>query len=132
MAACPKCGTESEGQFCTNCGASMSAPAQNYQNPTPNYQNNPPYQNPAPTPFYNNVSVIQPNTATSPGGWIGWMLLMSFLPIIAQIIMICCSNDESVRNFAKAQFYIMLICLAVCLLAFIALIAIGVIGASSM
>lgn len=121
----------------------MNAQTQNVpnpaQNPSPNFQNNPPryqnpapnYQNPTPPPFYNNVSVVQPNTATSPGGWIGWMILMSVLPIIAQIIMLCCSNDESVKNFAKAQFYLILVCLLLVVLAFVFIFVLAAIGASS-
>lgn len=168
MAVCPKCGSESDGQFCINCGASMNAsaqsfsnqtqtvivpeenvpnqtqtviaPAQNYQNPSPNYQNVPPryqnpvpnYQNQTPPPVYNNVSVVQPRNVTSPGGWIGWMILMTLLPFISIIIMLCCSSDESVKNFAKAQLYIILFSILLVVLGFLAVLIIGAIGASSM
>lgn len=162
MAVCTKCGTESEGQFCTNCGASMTAPdqnttpaqepaamqslsappqnpapmqnisgpPQNYQNPAPNYQNPAPnYQNPAPNyqappPYYSSAPVVMPRHITSPGGWIGWMILMSILPLIAQLIMLS-SSDESVKNFAKAQLYLMLLCVALFIVAIVVFIALG-------
>lgn len=42
-------------------------------------------------------------TGTSVGGWIGWLLLCSFIPLIGQIIVMCCAKDDSTKNWAKAQ-----------------------------
>lgn len=40
---------------------------------------------------------------TTVGGWIGWMLLCSILPIIGQIIMLCCAKNKTIKNYAKAN-----------------------------
>ena len=68
-----------------------------YNQPT---QYNPQYYYPN-----NNYGTQQANTptGTSVGGWIGWLVLCSFLPIIGQIIMICSAKDDSTKNYAKAQ-----------------------------
>lgn len=116
MAMCKNCGTDFEGKFCPSCGTPsseiMSDLPEIKADTNNNSQNNGGY-NPPPVynapPVYNNVSVIQPDNTTGVGGWIGWLLLCSLLPIIGQIIMIGCSQDRSAKNFAKAQLIFTLI-----------------------
>lgn len=124
MAICTNCGAPVEGQFCTNCGAAAPKAA----GPAPIPQQN--FQNPA--PVYNNITVSSSDNATSVGGWIGWMFLLYFLPIIGHIIMLSCSKDPSAKNFAKAQLVLTGIILALLLLFFILIFILGAAGASSM
>ena len=46
---------------------------------------------------------------TSVGGWIGWMLLIGFLPLIGLIIMALAATDPSAKNFAKANLLVIAI-----------------------
>lgn len=121
MAICTNCGAPVEGQFCTNCGAAAPKAA----GPAPIPQQN--FQNPA--PVYNNITVSGSDNATSVGGWIGWMFLLSFFPLIGQIIMLACSKDPSAKNFAKAQLILTGIILGLFLLFFILIFVLA--GASS-
>lgn len=131
MAKCFNCGAEYEGNFCPDCGtenpkaADMPAvsptPQQNYSAPPP------PPRAYTPPPVYNNVAVVNNSNVTSVGGWIGWMFLISLLPFIGIIIMLCCSHDESAKNFAKAQLFFMLLAIGIVVL--ISILA-GILGAS--
>lgn len=121
MAICTNCGAPVEGQFCTNCGAAAPKTA----GPAPIPQQN--FQNPA--PVYNNITVSGSDNATTVGGWIGWMFLLSFFPLIGQIIMLACSKDPSAKNFAKAQLILTGIILGLFLLFFILIFVLA--GASS-
>lgn len=95
MPKCFNCGAEFTGNFCPDCGL----PADNsLHEPAPN----PGPQPYAPPPVYNNITVANNNT-TSTGGWFGWQLLEALLPIIGIILMLCVSNDDSVKNYAKAR-----------------------------
>lgn len=124
MAICTNCGAPVEGKFCTNCGAAAPNAAGPASIPQQNFQN--------PAPVYNNITVSGNDNATGVGGWIGWMFLISFLPIIGHIIMLACSKDPSAKNFAKAQLVLYGIVLGLFLLFFILIIVIGAAGASSM
>ncbi len=111
MAYCKNCGGQlNDGaSYCLKCGAS----ADTYSN----YYNA--YQQP--------VVQAQQNNVTTVGGWIGWMILCSFLPLLGQIIMLCCSNDKSVKNYAKATF---ILCLIGVILMVIVILAMTMLGAS--
>lgn len=111
MAICTNCGAPVEGQFCTNCGTAAPKAAGS-------------------APVYNNITVSGSDNATSVGGWIGWMFLLSFFPLIGQIIMLACSKDPSAKNFAKAQLILTGIILGLFLLFFILIFVLA--GASSM
>lgn len=139
MPICQNCGAELEGKFCTACGAPnpnasaaqtiQPAPMQTPPPVTPPIQQPLPQQprfNPPPAPIYNNVSVIQQNKVTSTGGWIGWLFLLTLLPLIGHIIMLLCTPDQSAKNFIKAQFVLILIGL----LMFLGLLIIAAIGSS--
>lgn len=134
MPICKNCGNVFEGKFCTSCGtpnpeAQNAQPVQTPPPVTPPVQMPRPQQfTPPPAPIYNNVSVIQQNKVTSTGGWIGWLFLLYFFPIIGHIIMLLCSNDESAKNYVKAQLIFILI--AVLILAALILIPVAV-GMSS-
>ena len=101
MPKCFNCGAEFTGNFCPDCGLpadnSLPTPA-----PIPEPAPNPGPQPYAPPPVYNNITVANNNT-TSTGGWFGWQLLEALLPIIGIILMLCVSNDDSVKNYAKAR-----------------------------
>lgn len=102
---CSSCGSTNPDSVmnCANCGA----PLDNYNNVypvgQPGYGNQPygqgqqnysqPYSVPMSAPYA---------PPTSVGGWIGWLLLCSFIPVIGQLIMLT-SKDQSTKNFAKAQ-----------------------------
>lgn len=66
----------------------------------------------------NNYGTQQTNApvGTSVGGWIGWLFLCSFLPIIGLIIMMCSAKDESTKNYAKANLIFMAIVLVLYIL----------------
>lgn len=132
MTKCFNCGAEYEGNYCPDCGTEnpnaaemptvSQTPQQNYSAPPP-----PP---PAytPPPVYNNVAVVKNNDVTSVGGWIGWLFLIGLLPFIGIIIMLCCSHDESAKNFAKAQLFFMLLAIGIVVLI---LILAAVLGATA-
>lgn len=129
MAKCFNCGREYEGNFCPDCGTENPNAAdmpsvsetsqQNYSAPPP------PPQRYTPPPVYNNVAVVNNNDVTSVGGWIGWMFLLSLLPLIGVIIMLCCTHDESAKNFAKAQLFFMLLGVGIVVLVIILALVLG-------
>ena len=43
----------------------------------------------------------QQREVTSAGGWFCWFLLLSFVPIIGTIIMLCSTKDPTAKNYAK-------------------------------
>ena len=159
MAKCSNCGEEVTGSFCINCGTPAPESKVNLEKtetaepeivntgeavnkievvqPQNQYQNNfsgtaQANQNPTPPPVYNNIQVNMPNVTTSVGGWIGWILLISFLNIIGVLIMLCATKDESAKNFAKAYLVFFGICIAITLVIMLICILIPVmLGAAS-
>ncbi len=109
MHKCYNCGAEFEGDYCTYCGVpapqntpapvppqpnDYSNPQQGYSNAQQNYQ-----QNPYSQPVYG-YNTEKPTTST--GMWFCWQLL-ELIPLIGIIVMLCASEDESVKNYAKAR-----------------------------
>ena len=121
MAVCNNCRTEFTGKFCPTCGAAAQigpAPVQVAPRMTP--------------PVYTNVSVAPPVSSTSVLGWIGWMFLCGCLPVLGLVIMALAANDESAKNFAKANLLMMLIVLIISLIAVGAMLLLGIgLGAAS-
>lgn len=118
---CTSCGAEAADgtAFCRSCGSPL--PADPVQTPPPNtYNQSAVYAQPAPN--VNMYNVVSQQTATTVGGWIGWILLCSFLPLIGIIITICCANDESVKNWAKAT---LVIAAVTCLLYILFFVTLG-------
>ena len=111
---CLNCGCQmnDDETFCKNCGASQNTQGGFNQQTA---QQGPYYQQPMPP-------IQQQSTATGIGGWLGWLLLASFLPLIGTIIALCCSNDQSVKNWAKANLIITAIALVLVII-FVALFA---------
>ena len=71
-------------------------------------------------------------SSTSIMGWIGWMFLIGCLPVLGLVIMALAANDESAKNFAKANLLIMLIVLIISLIAVGAMLLLGIgLGAAS-
>jgi hypothetical protein len=121
MPHCTNCGTDFTGQFCPNCGT--AAPVSGPVAPN-NGAYTPPPAN-AQRPIYNNISVVQPTNVTSPMGWIGWMLLCSCLPLLGQIIMLLAANDQSAKNFAKAQLILVAVITVISLIVVILMFMFG-------
>jgi len=114
MAVCNNCRTEFTGKFCPTCGAAAQigpAPVQVAPRMAP--------------PVYTNVQVAPPVSSTSVLGWIGWMFLIGCLPVLGLVIMALAANDESAKNFAKANLLIMLIVLIISLLVVGAMFLLG-------
>ena len=114
MAVCNNCRTEFTGKFCPTCGAAAQigpAPVQVAPRMAP--------------PVYTNVPVAPPVSSTSVLGWIGWMFLIGCLPVLGLVIMALAANDESAKNFAKANLLIMLIVLIISLLVVGAMFLLG-------
>lgn len=114
MAVCNNCRTEFTGKFCPTCGAAAQigpAPVQVAPRMAP--------------PVYTNVPVAPPVSSTSVLGWIGWMFLIGCLPVLGLVIMALAANDESAKNFAKANLLIMLIVLIISLLVIGAMFLLG-------
>lgn len=111
MAYCQNCGGQIQNgsEYCLSCGARANI-----------YQ--PMHAVPNQT-----VVVNQQQQETTVGGWIGWLLLCSFLPLFGQIIMLCCATDKSAKNYAKANLIFFLIALV---LSFLLIIFMGALGAS--
>ena len=98
MAVCYKCNTEFTGKFCPACGT------QAQKGPAPVQ-----YANRMAAPVYSNVVAAAPTHTTSVMGWIGWMILISLLPILGVVIMALAATDESAKNFAKAILVLILV-----------------------
>ena len=122
MANCYKCGTQYEGKYCPSCGASAGASQPVAYNQIPNQ---------AP-PVFHNISVEQPASSTSVMGWIGWMVLLWFLPVLGLIIMALAATDPSAKNFAKANLLVLAIILAVVLIILLLAIVVPLIFAGGM
>lgn len=59
---------------------------------------------PAPNPYQQPYQVpYQQPVVTTAGGWFGWIVLCSFLPLIGLIIMLCTTKDPSAKNYAKCM-----------------------------
>lgn len=130
MSRCSSCGSEFEGKFCPFCGAvaveespaipqPISATEMNsYQQPQNGYYQQP--QGYAPPPVYNNTfNNVQAEDHTTIGGWIGWLLLCSFLPIIGHIIMLCTAKNKTIKNFVIAQFILLGISIVLTIILFL-------------
>ncbi|SDA25036.1 zinc-ribbon domain-containing protein [Ruminococcus sp. YE71] len=100
---CPSCGEPIPGA--ANADNAYGQYSYGNQN-TYGYQNTNGYQNTGGYQSYGQTNYSQPyyqqSAATTVAGWIGWMLLCSFLPVIGQIIIIVSARDESLKNYAKA------------------------------
>ncbi len=118
---CNNCRTEFTGKFCPTCGTAAQvgpAPVQVAPQMAP--------------PVYTNVVTAPPVSSTSIMGWIGWMFLIGCLPVLGLVIMALAANDESAKNFAKANLLIMLIVLIISLIAVGAMLLLGIgLGAAS-
>ncbi len=121
MAVCNNCRTEFTGKFCPTCGTAAQvgpAPVRVAPQMAP--------------PVYTNVVAAPPAASTGVMGWIGWMFLIGCLPVLGLVIMALAANDESAKNFAKANLLLMLIVLIISLIAVGAMLLLGIgLGAAS-
>ncbi len=87
MARCNSCGAELPDYYtsCPNCGGT-------------DLSKSPVSAAPA---SHSYVPISQQREVTSAGGWFCWFLLLSFLPIIGTIIMLCTVKDPTAKNYAK-------------------------------
>ena len=114
---CNNCRTEFNGKFCPTCGAAAQV------GPAPIPVQTAPHMAP---PVYTNVVAAAPTNVTGVWGWIGWMFLIACLPLLGVIIMALAANDESAKNFAKAQLVLLLIGLIIGLIAVGVMLLLGV------
>ncbi len=92
------------------------------QNYNPNPNPNPQYTQPVAPPPVQNVYVNNDDTFhTGIMGWIGWLLLGYFLPLIGLIIALCAARDKSVKHWAAAQLIVG--CVIVVIVIVVAIIA---------
>ena len=120
MKTCPQCGTQNPDHYthCPNCGAQY----------TPQQPMAAPMQQPMPQPMQQPMGYVppayQPDPVTSVGAWFGWSLLISFLPLIGAIIMLCSVKDPSAKNYAK----LIVVMQVIVLIFYIILFALGIAG----
>lgn len=119
---CASCGSVNEDSAlnCVTCGAEFEKAGPVYPQNQGYVPQSQPYAQPYPQPQAYSVPMSAPYTPpTGVGGWIGWLILCSFFPLIGQLIMLT-SKDESTKNYAKAQLILMLIGI-ILIVAFIAM-----------
>lgn len=115
MQKCNNCGSEFEGNYCDYCGMPADTQTQGYTE-IPQYDTN----------FMRGDSINQNYSYTTPNseqptttlGWIGWQLLEAFLPLIGLIIMLIFSEDETVKNYAKARLILSLVAIVIAVIIF--------------
>ena len=109
MLTCPHCGSQNPEYYtqCPNCGTALSAAQSQPMNTG--------YAAPAYMPQ-------EPVTTT--GGWFGWYFLLSFLPLIGTIIMLCSVKDPSAKNYAKLMLILQIIALVAYIIMIVAAVAI--------
>ena len=131
MKTCPSCGARYDDsvQFCTVCGASLSAArpdAQVNQRPASYSAQQPVYQQPAQQPVYQQPAApvivnTQPTQVPeqyrplSPWAYFGYSLLFT-LPLIGIIMLFVYAFDSSNlnrRNFARSYFISLIIALVI-------------------
>ena len=112
MARCTSCGAELPDYYtsCPNCGGTQVV--REGAAGVPQAQAS--YAQPLPT------QMGQP--VTSVKGWIGWVLLCSYVPIIGVIVMLCTVKDPSAKNYAKLQLIMMIIGIVLCALLLLILV----------
>ena len=96
MARCGQCGAELPDYYtsCPNCGGTQVVRG---DGTAPQAQPNA-YM---PAPAQREV--------TSTAGWVGWLLLCSYVPLIGVIIMLLTAKDPSAKNYAKLMVVFMII-----------------------
>ncbi len=115
MQKCNNCGSEFEGNYCDYCGMPADTQTQGY---TENSQYDTNFMRG--DSINQNYSYTTPNNAqpTTTLGWLGWQLLEAFLPLIGLIIMLIFSEDESVKNYAKARLILSLVAIVIAVIIF--------------
>ena len=103
MARCNQCGSELPDYYtsCPNCGGTQVVRTAAAPQAQPTYSQPP----------------VTTGTETTFGGWVGWLLLCNFVPIIGQIIMLCVSKDPSAKNYAKLSLILFVIAIILCTIA---------------
>ena len=86
MARCGQCGSELPDYYtsCPNCGSTAI--------------NKGAAAGPAPVGY---IPPAATREVTTVGGWFGWTMLMSVLPIIGAVITMKASKDPTAQNYAK-------------------------------
>ena len=99
MARCNSCGADLPDYYtsCPQCGSTSLSRGVSAAPPPPV-----------------NYGTIEQRKITTAGEWFLWMLLCGLLPVIGPIIMLCCTKDKSVKNFAVVYliFYVISLILA--------------------
>lgn len=115
MAKCHNCGAEYKGSCCEYCGAPAAGNTRSYaekpQYNTDFMNGNTENRNYSYTPITNSEKPV------STLSWIGWQLL-EMIPLIGLLIMLIFSEDESVKNYAKARLILSLVAIVIAVIIF--------------
>lgn len=106
MARCNSCGAELPDYYtsCPNCGGTSISKA----------------PSPAPSASSGYVPMSEQRVVTSALGWFGWFMLISFVPLIGTIIMLCSTKDPTAKNYAKLTLILQIISLVLCIICIVA------------
>ena len=102
MARCNSCGAELPDYYtsCPNCGGtSISKAPSSASSASSGY-----------------VPMSEQRVVTSALGWFGWFMLISFVPLIGTIIMLCSTKDPTAKNYAKLALIMQIIALVLCII----------------
>ena len=102
MARCNSCGAELPDYYtsCPNCGGtSISKAPSSASSVSSGY-----------------VPMSEQRVVTSALGWFGWFMLISFVPLIGTIIMLCSTKDPTAKNYAKLALIMQIIGLVLCII----------------
>lgn len=88
-------------QFCSSCGAVLSQPQ----------------PQPQPVPYYQMPIIQQGERPISVMGWIGYLILFSIplVNIITWIVVLCASQNKTLKHFIVAQIVMFVIAIIICL-----------------
>lgn len=134
---CPKCGAESRGQFCTNCGTPLGDQQNNYGNGRPQQQarrSGGEGRQQAPRQDWQQPASVPPEyKPITMWGYFGYELLFS-IPCVGLILLLIFSfggtQNVNLRNFARSYFCFLIV-MVVLFVALSSLIGIGSLAAFS-
>ena len=130
MNKCPKCGLETDGKFCPECG-SLTAPMQEPMRqpaPDPIPRPNPTYSAPVIINNTGSTSIPEEYKPISAWGYFGYTLLFA-IPIVGFIFLIifsCKKTNINRRNYARSYWCALIVAAAIILLVVIIALIAGV------
>ena len=99
---------------CNSCGAELPE----YYTSCPNCGGRDVTRNPlrVESSTSGSVPISEQRVVTSALGWFGWFMLISFVPIIGTIIMLCTTKDPTAKNYAKLALIMQIISIVLCII----------------